>query len=261
MTHCETYNILTEVQHRFRRERSCESQLLETTDDLAYHLDQGNQVDVIVLDFRKAFDTVLHRRLLSKLDHLGIRGSIYGWIQAFLTDRKQKVVVDGAESTSESVLSGVPQGTVMGPLLFLLYINDLPQSIKSQVRLFADDALIYHVIHNQSDHETLQADLQHLETWQRNWLMQFNPSNDPSAQYFIWPVPDANQSLRLLFMWPTIQPSGFKPISWRRDFTHIVMEPSHRQYCKESQLRHGSGEAKPLCSTQRNKDPGIPIHS
>ena len=106
MTHCETYNILTmltEVQHGLRRERSCESQLLETTDDLAYHLDQGNQVDVIVLDFRKAFDTVPHRRLLSKLDHLGIRGSIFGWIQAFLTNRKQKVVVDGAKSTSERV--------------------------------------------------------------------------------------------------------------------------------------------------------------
>ena len=111
MTHCETYNILTKSSTD-----SVESvpvnQLLETTDDLVYHLDQGNQVDVIVLDFRKAFDTVPHRRLLSKLDHLGIRGSIYGWIQAFLTNRKQKAVVDGAESTSESVLSGVPQGTV-----------------------------------------------------------------------------------------------------------------------------------------------------
>ena len=176
MNHCETNNILTEVQHGFRRKHSCESQLLETVDDLAYHIDQGHQVDVVVLDFRKAFDTVPHRRLLSKLDHLGIRGSTHKWIETFLTSRKQKVVVDGAESAASDVLSGVPQGTVMGPLLFLLYINDLPCSIKSQVRLFADDALIYRVIHKQADHETLQEDLQHLENWQEKWLMQFNPS-------------------------------------------------------------------------------------
>ena len=177
MTHCEHFDRLTEVQHGFRRQRSCESQLLETVDDLAFHIDQGNQVDVVVLDFRKAFDTVPHQRLLSKLDHVGIRGSTFKWVEAFLTNRKQKVVVDGKESSAQDVVSGVPQGTVMGPLLFLLYINDLPQSIKSQVRLFADDALIYHVIHNRSDQESLQADLQHLETWQRKWLSNAIQSN------------------------------------------------------------------------------------
>ena len=87
--------------------------------------------------------------------------------------------MDGAESAASDILSGVPQGTVLGPLLFLLYVNDLPCSIKSQVglRLFADDALLYYnVIHEQADHETLQEDLHHLENWQEKWLMQFNPS-------------------------------------------------------------------------------------
>ena len=117
-----------------------------------------------MLDFRKAFDTVPHLRLMSKLDHLGISGPIHDWLKTFLTCRKQIVVVDGVESTAEEVISGVPQGTVMGPLLFLLYINDLPQSIRSQTRLFADDCLIYHTIQNQSDHQVLQDDLKQLET-------------------------------------------------------------------------------------------------
>ena len=130
-----------------------------------------------MLDFRKAFDTVLHLRLLSKLDHLGISGPIHDWLKTFLTCRKQKVVVDGVESTAEEVISGVPQGTVMGPLLFC-YISMICRnpSVLNLTRLFADDCLIYHIIQNQSDHQVLQDDLKQLETWQQQWLMQFNPS-------------------------------------------------------------------------------------
>ena len=101
---------------------------------------------MVVLDFAKAFDTVPHRSLLGKLQHYGIDNAILNWVSAFLTCRTQSVVVDGQTSNSASVESGVPQGTVLGPLLFLLHINDLPQSVQSTVRLFADDCLLYRPI-------------------------------------------------------------------------------------------------------------------
>ena len=176
ITHCENYNVFTDVQHGFRQKRSCESQLLETIDDLAFHMDRGQQIDVVTLDFRKAFDTVPHKRLLAKLAQLGISGPVFQWLSSFLTERHQNVVVDGSVSEAEKVVSGVPQGTVLGPLLFLLYINDLPNLIHSQVRLFADDCLLYRVIKHENDHVILQDDLKQLENWQDKWLMQFNPS-------------------------------------------------------------------------------------
>ena len=131
------------MQHGSRAKHSCESQLLLTTEDLVRIYADKIETDLIVLGFSKALDVVPHQRLLHKLDHYGIRGSTLLWIQNFLTTRTQKVVVDGSSSDTAHVESGVPQGTVLGPILFLCYINDLPSSVSSDVRLFADDRLLY----------------------------------------------------------------------------------------------------------------------
>ena len=145
-SHFSENKILTPVQHGFRSKHSCESQLLITTDEFIQNFESKTQTDVVVLDFSKAFDVVPHQRLLHKLDHYGIWGTTLNWIQNFLTNRTQKVVVDGSSSESARVMSGVPQGTVLGPLLFLTYINDLPSKVSSQVRLFSDDCLLYRPI-------------------------------------------------------------------------------------------------------------------
>ena len=125
--------------------------------------DRKKQVDVAVLDFSKAFDVVPHQRLLRKLRHCGIDGLTLAWIDSFLNGRYQRVIVDGVCSGWSPVLSGISQGTVLGPLLFLIYINDLPDCVSSRVRLFADDCLIYREIHNPEDQLALQKDLDILE--------------------------------------------------------------------------------------------------
>ena len=128
----------------------------------------------MVLDFSKAFDTVPHDRLLSKLEHYGITGPILNWISVFLKGREQRVLVGGAASSQTSVDSGVPQGTVLDPLLFLLHTNDLPQVVSSQVRLFADDCLLYRDIRCRDDQVALQRDLDTLRNWGDTWGMRFN---------------------------------------------------------------------------------------
>ena len=147
-----------------------------TTDEFIQNFESKTQTDVVVLDFSKAFDVVPHQRLLHKLDHYGIRGTTLNWIQNFLTTRAQKVVVDGSSSESARVRSGVPQGTVLGPLLFLTYINDLPSTVSSAVHLFADDCLLYRPIKCRADQEQLQRDLSALQDWADRWGMCFNPS-------------------------------------------------------------------------------------
>jgi hypothetical protein len=137
-------------------------------------LDRKVQTDVAVLDFSKAFDKVPHDGLLSKLAHYGIDKNIRQWISSFLKGRKQRVIVDGKFSDYADVDSGVPQGTVLGPLLFLLHINDLPSRVSSKVRLFADDCLLYREITNSDDQEKLQKDLNSLEDWCHDWGMSFN---------------------------------------------------------------------------------------
>ena len=126
------------------------------------------------MDFSKAFDKVDHNLLTYKLFNLGLNVKTVKWITSFLQDRTQTVVVEGYKSLSVPVMSGVPQGSVLGPCLFLAYINDLPDSLKSRVRLFADDTIVYLTIDAKSDPQVLQNDLHTLEKWEENWSMEFN---------------------------------------------------------------------------------------
>ena len=116
-----------------------------------------------------------HNKLIYKLHQLGVRGRNLAWIRGFLSDRFQRVVVDGEFSSSIPVTSGVPQGSVLGPILFLAYINDLPEQVKSQVRLFADDTVVYITMDKQDSPAVLQGDLKQLELWETLWDMEFNP--------------------------------------------------------------------------------------
>ena len=174
MNHFETNDILTDLNHGFRKGYSCESQLLITLNDLLKHQNANIQTDIGILDFSKAFDTVPHQKLLHKLENYGIRGSLHTWLSNFLTKRTMKVVIDSTSSNECPVISGVPQGTVLGPILFLCFINDLPQRVKSQIRLFADDCLIYRPIRSPNDQKLLQEDLDNLEKWASDWGMKFN---------------------------------------------------------------------------------------
>ena len=145
--HLAANNILIDQQHGFRQHFSCETQLISAVNDWAKCINSRSQTDVILLDFSKAFDSVPHQRLLLKLDYYGICGKTAAWIKAFLSNRSQVVSVNGSHSSSRPVPSGVPQGSVLGPVLFLLYINDITEHIQSTMRLFADDSIIYVTTH------------------------------------------------------------------------------------------------------------------
>ena len=131
-------------------------------------------MDVVYLDFQKAFDKVPHQRLLIKLKAYGIGESMINCIQAWLTDRRQRVIVEGEISNWKPVLSGVPQGSVLGPILFLIFINDLDDDLSSKVLKFADDTKVFRPVKTDTDKETLQDDLTKLVTWSEKWQMLFN---------------------------------------------------------------------------------------
>ena len=177
MTHFDNFNVLDNAQHGFRKFRSCVTQLINTLNDFANCLKAHQQIDAVLLDFSKAFDKVDHEGLLLKLEHLGIRGPLLNWTRSFLIDRTQRVVVDGKESTPSNVQSGVPQGTVLGPLFFLVYINDISKGLSkgTKLNLFADDSLLYRIIRSAEDILILQKDLNTLQLWEKKWKMEFHP--------------------------------------------------------------------------------------
>ena len=167
---------LYDLQHGFREKRSCETQLIMLVGELAKNMPMGKQTDLILLDFSKAFDKVAHEKLLLKLHQYGIRGNTLNWIKAFLDNRKQTVVINGINSDEVPVSSGVPQGLVLGPILFLAYINHLPEQVKFSVRHFADDTAMYLAISSTTEGHVIQTDLACLEQWEKMWDVQFNPS-------------------------------------------------------------------------------------
>ena len=174
MSHLINLNILSDSQFGFRKNYSAELQLIKTTHDIALNLNAKSQTDVILLDFSKAFDKVSHQLLLSKLQYYGVAGQLLGWISSFLSGHTQRVVCGGQSSDPVNVASGVPQGSVLGPLLFLLFINDITHHLSSTCRLYTDDCILYRCIDSQSDIDALQEDLKQLEIWEEIWNMKFN---------------------------------------------------------------------------------------
>ena len=168
-------NLINNNQFGFLRGRSTVTQLLSTINDWAKSRNLSIPTDVIFLDLAKAFDSVPHERLLLKLKCNGINGCLLNWLRHFLTDRKQRVVVRGTCPVWSSVTSGTPQGTILGPLLFLLYINDITECVSSTVKLYADDTKIYRELADPIiDSQLLQADLANLSEWACKWQLRFN---------------------------------------------------------------------------------------
>ena len=175
VTHLYEENLLSNKQYGFISGRSTTTQLLNYLDFCIEEISHGYVVDSIYLDFSKAFDSVPHQRLLNKLTAYGIEGNIYKWIEGFLTGRRQEVCVNGVNSEATLVKSGIPQGTVLGPILFVIYINDLLDSLSSNGLMFADDTKIFRLITCKDDASALQADLSKLEQWSISWQIKFNP--------------------------------------------------------------------------------------
>ena len=166
--------LFSSKQYGFISGRSTSLQLLTMLEEWTKALDEGLSVDCIYMDYRKAFDTVPHKRLLGKLKSYGFTDQIIGWITSFLIGRIQKVTINNQDSKWSSVDSGIPQGLVLGPILFVIYINDLPDIVDSQIYLFADDTKIFRAITNKKDQEILQKDLNTMNNWSDTWLLRFH---------------------------------------------------------------------------------------
>ena len=167
---------LNSLQHGFRHNRSCVTQLIQYVHFLASTLDIGGQVDTIYLDMAKAFDRVPHQKLLYKLRFFGFRDPLLSWIEDYLTNRRHRVTIEGMVSQWKSVTSGVPQGSLIGPILFLIYINDINSdlSLDTFLPLYADDAKLYRIISNHIDCDILNVDLSSVSSWSDTWGMSFN---------------------------------------------------------------------------------------
>ena len=177
--HLPLDSILTDCQHGFRNQRSCETQLVQFEHNIISKIEGAvnrghKQTDLIIMDFAKAFDKVPHRRLLHKLDDYRIRGSTHKWINSWLSGPTQQVVLDGHTSDPVPVLSRVPQGSVLGPILFLIFINDLTDNIRFSVRLFMDECVLYRNIYSIQNCFILQEDLISLGQWEADWQMKLN---------------------------------------------------------------------------------------
>ena len=231
IVYIEDNNILTDKQHGFTKYRSCLTQLLIHIDNILDIVGNDNNADVVYLDFAKAFDKVDHKILLCKLKKMGIRGNIYRWIESFLKNRTQKVVVDGETSEPAYVKSGVPQGTVLGPILFLLFINDITEAMEfASIQLFADDCKLTMEILTEEDHLKLQKDIDSAIAWsllnnmelnkEKFQLMQYGINKDLKEKYKL----DTNTSLEKSTEIKDLGVTESEDLSWLKHITNITNE-------------------------------------
>lgn len=174
--HLQGNHILTSLQSGFIPGDSTVNQLTFLYNTFCQALDAGKEIRVVFCDVSKAFDRVWHEGLLLKLEAAGISGSLLHWFRSYLSNRKQRVVLPGVQSEWRSVRAGVPQGSILGPLLFLLFINDIVEDINSNIRLFADDTSLFIVVDNpETAAEILNLDIKKIMMWAKKWLVSFNP--------------------------------------------------------------------------------------
>jgi hypothetical protein len=191
--HIEKNKLFSDHQHGFMKNRSCLTNLLETFEEWTSALDAGYGLDVLYLDYQKAFDTVPHQRLMVKLKWYGVDKSLLRWISEFVGRREMRVVVGGVGLYWGPVSSGIPQGSILGPLLFVLYVNELPSLMKSRVKLFADDTKLWRSIKSNQDAQLLQDDVSTLIEWSGDWLLKLSidkckklsVGNTPFSEYYI----------------------------------------------------------------------------
>ena len=194
MLHLELNQLVANQQHGFVTGKACVTNLLETADYRTFYFEKKLPVDTIYLDFSKAFDKVPHRHLLTKLAAYGISPTLVAWIESYLTNRRQRVVLGEAVSDWKPATSGVPQGSVLGPMLFIIYVNDLPSIVRSECKLYADDCKILGVVSSKEEAARIQKDLDNISEWASIWgsflneekcvVMHQGPENQ-EAEYFL----------------------------------------------------------------------------
>ncbi|CAC5405728.1 Glycosyltransferase-like domain-containing protein 1,Glycosyltransferase-like domain-containing protein 1-like [Mytilus coruscus] len=174
VSHMRPNKLFSDYQFGFLSGRWTTLQLLHVLEKWTKILDNGGSIDTVYLDFMKAFDTVPHKQLIGKLKSYGIAEEIISWVKSFLSGRKQQLRVNSSYSEFKQVTSGIPQGSILRPILFVIYINDLPEMLDSNCYMFADDTKVFRQIQTTDDNDALQRDLSHIETWSNTWLLRFH---------------------------------------------------------------------------------------
>lgn len=249
--HCYQNNLISNEQHGFRAKRSTVSQLLVTLNEWTLNVDQGNCVDAMYLDIAKAFDSVSHKKLLSKLRNFGVRGRLYAWLDSYLSDRKQFVSVDGSVSSLSSVTSGVPQGSNLGPLLFVIFIDSFASLFENaKVKLYADDSKVYVFFATMEDLERFKSEFDRVALWadmvqlriafQKCAVIHFGHRN-PNETYTLNDIDIENvtrirdlgvtvcNSLKFSFHCADVATVGFKMVNY---LFSVFTDKSRAFYCK-----------------------------
>lgn len=181
--HLEKFHLIKDNQHGFHKNRSCLTNLLDANEYVAEYLDKGIPVDEFFFDFKKAFDKVPHYRLGLKLISYGIKGKVKDWITEWLSNRRQRVVINGVNSQWVEVLSGVPQGSVLGPVLFSIFLDDIDDKVISKTLKFADDMKMLVALNSQETKNVINQDISYLSLWAKKWQMEFNLSKCKVMHY------------------------------------------------------------------------------